>query len=113
MRASLASMRASLASREERDNMINILIYAISWFANLLVTLLLVRALLSWFANNPYSMLGKIYMVLVRLTEPIVMPCRRLLSRFNTGMFDFSVLLAMLLIELVANLLIRLIIFVI
>lgn len=90
-------------------NMVVILIYAIRWFANLLVTLLLVRAILSWFANNPYGLLGKIYMVLVRLTEPLVLPCRKLLSRFNTGMLDFSVLLSMLLIELVANLLIRLI----
>ncbi len=90
--------------------MLYIIIYAIRWFANLLVTLLLVRAILSWFAGNPYGILGKLYMFLVRLTEPLVMPCRKLLSRLNTGMFDFSVLLSMLLIELVANLLIRLIV---
>jgi len=89
-----------------------ILIYAIHWFANILVTLLLIRAILSWFASDPYSFLGKLYMVMARFTEPLVMPCRKLLSRFNTGMFDFSVLLSMLLIELVANVLTRLILFI-
>ena len=84
-----------------------ILIRAINWFAQLLILALVIRALLSWFARDPYSTLGKVYMVLVRLTEPVVNPCRRLLQRFNvnTGMFDFSVLLAFFLIEIVARLL--------
>lgn len=85
------------------------LIYGINWFANILVTLLLIRAILSWFAGNPYSSLGKLYIFMVRFTEPLVAPSRRLLSRFNTGMFDFSVLLSMLFIEIAAKLLIRLI----
>ncbi len=88
--------------------MIYIIVYAIRWFANILVTLLLIRAIFSWFAGNPYSFLGKLYMVMVKFTEPLVMPFRKLLSRFNTGMFDFSVLLSMLFIELIANLLTRL-----
>lgn len=86
-----------------------ILAYAINWFANILVTLLLVRAILSWFAQDQYSFFGRIYGVLVRFTEPLVMPCRKLLSRFNTGMLDFSVLLSMLIIETAANILIKLI----
>ena len=89
--------------------MVYILVYAIQWFANILVTLLLIRAILSWFAGNPYSFLGKFYMFMVKFTEPLVMPSRKLLSRFNTGMFDFSVLLSMLFIELAANILTRLI----
>ena len=89
-----------------------ILIRAINWFAQLLLLALVIRALLSWFARDPYSTLGKVYMVLVRLTEPVVNPCRRLLQRFNvnTGMFDFSVLLAFFLIEIVARLLTYLIV---
>jgi len=89
-----------------------ILIRAINWFAQLLILALVIRALLSWFARDPYSTLGKVYMVLVRLTEPVVNPCRRLLQRFNvnTGMFDFSVLLAFFLIEIVARLLTYLIV---
>ena len=82
---------------------------AIYWFAELLTTVLLVRCIFSWFPMNPDSFLGKIYALTIRLTEPIVAPCRQLLSRFNTGMFDFSVLLAFFLIQFVANALVRII----
>lgn len=88
-----------------------ILITAIGWFANFLTTVLLIRALMSWFVRDPYSTIGKIYMVIIRFTEPFVEPCRRLLDKlnFNTGMFDFSVLLAFFLIEIVATFCIRLV----
>ena len=52
-----------------------ILIRAINWFAQLLI-LVGDPGSLSWFARDPYSTLGKVYMVLVRLTEPVVNPCR-------------------------------------
>lgn len=82
-----------------------ILIRAVNWFAQLLIWLLIARAFLSWIANDPYSQLGKIYMTVLRLTEPIVEPCRRLIARFNinTGMFDFSVLIALFGIEIIAR----------
>lgn len=88
-----------------------ILIRAIYWFAQLLTLLLVLRAILSWFAQNPYSSLGRIYQVLLRLTEPIVSPCRNLLRRLNinTGMLDFSVLVAFFLIEIVSNVLMQLV----
>lgn len=76
---------------------------AINWFAQILIFILMARAILSWFAQNPYSQVRKWYDLTVRLTEPFVSPCRKLLSRFNTGMFDFSVLLAFFLIEIVAR----------
>lgn len=89
----------------------SILIRAIWGFANFLKTALLIRAIMSWFVRNPYSTMGKIYMMLIRFTEPLVEPCRRLLDKlnFNTGMFDFSVLLSFFLIEIVANLLISIV----
>ncbi|MBR5867015.1 MAG: YggT family protein [Spirochaetaceae bacterium] len=82
-----------------------ILMTAIYWFARFLTTALLVRAVMSWFVRDPYSTLGKIYMVVIRFTEPMVEPCRRLLAKLNlnTGMFDFSVLLAFFMIEIVAT----------
>ncbi len=82
-----------------------ILITAISWFARLLTTMLVIRAIMSWFVRDPYSGLGKAYMAVIRFTEPFVEPCRGLLDRLNlnTGMLDFSVLLAFFLIEIVAN----------
>lgn len=87
-----------------------ILIYAISMFTRILVTALLIRALMSWFVTDMYSPLGKIYGLLIRFTEPLVEPFRRLLSNFNTGMLDFSVLVAMLAIQFISNLIIRIII---
>ena len=48
-------------------------------------------------------------MALIRFTEPVVAPCRKALSRLNTGMFDFSVLLAMILVQAVARLLVNII----
>ncbi len=84
-----------------------ILAMAIYWFSEILTTIMLVRAVLSWLHLSPYSIPGKIYQFCIRITEPVVAPCRRLLSRFNTGMFDFSLVLAFLLVQLVANLIVR------
>ena len=90
--------------------MTQLLALAIYWFSELLTTILLVRCIFSWFRVNPYGFLGKINALSIQLTEPIVAPCRQLLSRFNTGMLDFSVLLAFFLIQAVANILIRIIV---
>jgi YggT family protein len=73
--------------------------------------LLFARAILSWFVNPyrpaSYGFLQQINALLIRVTEPIVAPCRRLLRNFNTGMFDFSIVVAMLAIMLIRNLVAR------
>jgi YggT family protein len=78
---------------------------------NLLMLLLIARGLLSFVVmsggNRGNPSLIRIYGILVQLTEPLVAPCRRLISRYNTGMFDFSLWIAMLLVMLVRNLLLR------
>lgn len=86
-----------------------ILCRAILLFSDVFVWALIIRAVLSWFARDQYSTVGKIYMVMIRFTEPVVAPCRKALSRLNTGMFDFSVLLAMILVQAVARLLVNII----
>jgi YggT family protein len=72
--------------------------------------LLFARAILSWFIN-PYRpapyILQQINALLIRITEPLVAPCRSLLRNFNTGMFDFSILVAMLAIVLIRNIIVR------
>lgn len=88
--------------------MVTTLINAVYIFSELLIWLILARCILSWFVRNPYSVIGKIYVVIIKLTEPIVAPCRSLLERFNTGMFDFSLLLAFVLVEVASQLIIRL-----
>ena len=89
-----------------------ILIRAIYWFSRFLTTMLVARAVLSWFVRDPYSGIGKIYMGIIHFTEPMVEPCRRLLARlnFNTGMLDFSVLLAFFMIEIVAQICINIVV---
>lgn len=86
-----------------------ILCRAILLFSDIFVWALIIRAILSWFARDQYSTAGKLYMVMIRFTEPIVAPCRKALSKLNTGMFDFSVLLAMILVQAVARLLVNII----
>ncbi len=88
-----------------------ILARAINLFAQVITLFLVLRAIFSWFAQNPYSTIGKIYRFLIDFTEPIVIPCRNLLARlnFNTGMLDFSVFLAFILVEFIARILIRLV----
>jgi YggT family protein len=86
-----------------------ILALAVSRFCDLLMLLLLGRAVLSWFVN-PYNYhsrgaLHKLNSLLTQLTEPVVAPCRKLLSNFNTGIFDFSILVAILAITLIRRLL--------
>ena len=86
-----------------------VLCRAIYLFAPVFTWMLVLRAVMSWFVRDQYSTAGKIYMAIIRFTEPLVIPCRKALSRINTGMFDFSVLLAMLVIQAAANILISII----
>ncbi len=86
------------------------LAYTIQRFGNLLELLLCARAILSWFGQDPYSTVGRIYQFLVRFTEPLVAPCRKLLSRFNTGPVDFSVLLCLIFIEIITGVLVRILV---
>lgn len=61
---------------------------------NLLQWLLVFRALVSWFPQVQQSRIGEL---LYAVTEPMVAPCRNLLSRFSslrTLPVDFSPLLA-------------------
>lgn len=88
--------------------MITTLINAVYIFSELLIWVILARCILSFFVRDPYTTIGKIYVITIKLTEPLVAPCRSLLSRFNTGMFDFSLLLAFVLVEVISQLIIKL-----
>lgn len=60
------------------------------------------RAILSWFAPGPANTLT---VVLFRITEPLLKPLRRIIPRF--GMLDFTPLVAIMLLQLIAYLLTR------
>jgi YggT family protein len=75
-----------------------LLINAINLFFQVLTYLILARAIMSWFFR-PGDRLYPIYSAIFRITEPILMPCRRLIGRFGSGMgVDFSPIVAIFLI---------------
>ena len=63
---------------------------------NLFLALLCIRALASWLVGMNNSVINRISKISIRLTEFLVAPCRKLISKYNNGMFDWSVLLAFL-----------------
>lgn len=76
------------------------LLQTINILADLLITLIFVRVVLSWIVRDPSH---RLMQVIAQLTEPILGPIRRSIPRL--GMFDLSPLLAFFLIEFVRNLL--------
>ena len=58
-----------------------------------------IRAVLSWFSPRPNALT----ILLDRITEPILAPLRRIVPQ--AGMFDFTPLVAIILLQLIAYLL--------
>ena len=85
-----------------------VLMNAINTFFQILVYLILGRAILSWFVRNPYGTLYKIYMAIIQITDPILAPCRKLLSRFGMGgTIDFSPILAIIALTVINGIIIN------
>ena len=86
----------------------------VSIVCNILIFVLLARSVLSWvvfsgYRYNPW--LGRIYQILNAITEPIVGPVRRFISRFvNTGPFDFAPLATFFIIIVISRILTSLLI---
>jgi len=59
------------------------------------------RVILSWFPSSPGTLFGRVNSGLVRVTEPMLGPIRRVLPR--TGMFDLSPIIGALGIEIVVR----------
>lgn len=86
-----------------------VIINAVNLFFEVLIYLILGRAILSWFVRNPYDTLGKIYSMIIQVTEPVLAPCRRLLGRFGlTGTIDFSPILALIALSVIRRIAISL-----
>jgi len=79
-----------------------ILIQLINYLQNLLVIIVIISAILSYFMD-PYHPLRRF---LDRIVEPMLSPIRRVIPL--VGMLDFSPLILIVLIQLVGNILIRL-----
>jgi len=79
-----------------------ILIQLINYLQNLLVIIVIISVILSYFMD-PYHPLRRF---LDRIVEPMLSPIRRVIPL--VGMLDFSPLILIVLIQLVGNILIRL-----
>lgn len=71
---------------------------------NLLSLAIVVRAIISWFNINPYHPL---VVFLDRVTEPILAPIRRIIPPI--GMMDISPLVALILLQVIRQVLLALI----
>ena len=85
-----------------------ILAHIINVVGNILCLLMLARAVLSWVVRygRYNSTLNRIFEVVMSLTEPMIAPVRRLLSRFvNTGPLDLAPLVTFFIIVIVSRIL--------
>jgi len=80
------------------------LVTLVSDVIQLLTLLIVVRALLTWIPSVDYG--HPLIRLIIRVTDPILEPVRRLLPPL--GGFDLSPIVAILLLQLVGELLVRL-----
>jgi YggT family protein len=74
---------------------------AVDWAIQVLILLVIVRVLLSWVPSVDYR--HPLISLIVRLTDPILLPVRRILPPI--GGFDLSPIIAILLLNLIQRLL--------
>lgn len=82
--------------------MFNFIIGAFIQLLNVIELLIFIRVVLSWFRVQDSSLIRILY----QLTEPILAPLRTLQERVMAGrgsIFDFSPVIALILIEVVKN----------
>lgn len=83
------------------------MVQALYYLVRLINILILVRVVFSWINPNPYSTLVQF---IYGVTEPILEPVRNLIYRLGyNGMIDFSPMLAIVLVNMIYSLLVRLV----
>lgn len=87
-----------------------VLIRAVTWFCSILQMMLVVTAVLSWFAGTSQFMRG-LYQMGTQLTSPLVDPIRKLIYKNGHGQMglDWAPMIAFLLIRVFQVLVIRII----
>ncbi|NLM04206.1 MAG: YggT family protein [Clostridiales bacterium] len=84
------------------------IIGALNYLDRIINILILARVVLSWTNPNPYS---SIVRFIYGVTEPILAPIRNLIYRLGyNGMIDFSPILAIFLINILFDIIIRMVI---
>ncbi|MFN7942113.1 MAG: YggT family protein [Thermoanaerobaculia bacterium] len=77
-------------------SLLNLLLGALDLYSWVII----IRALISWVSPDPYN---PIVQILVKLTEPVLRPLRKLVPPRKLGGIDLSPLLALLVIQFVKN----------
>jgi YggT family protein len=79
--------------------------YVVGLVFQIYVIILIARALLSWFPLHSGSPLLPVIRVLDRLTEPVLMPIRRILPPVRAGgmAIDLSIIVAIFAVEIIAR----------
>ncbi len=85
-------------------NFLSALAQILDMILNLLIIIILIRALISWVNPDPYNPLVQI---LYRSTEPLLRPLRRLVPPRRLGGLDLSPMVATLLLIFIKILLIQ------
>ncbi len=90
--------------------MATILSFAISAFCDIIVLLICAEAVMSWFVQGFSPNMRKVYMLIRQLTDPFLMPIRKILQpiAYRTRI-DFSPIAAVLLLQFIARVLVVLI----
>ncbi len=87
----------------------NFLAYAISVFGDIIIMLICVRAIMSWFQGAFSYGIRRFYDALGVLTEPFIQPFRRLIARFTYSIgIDFSPLIAIVVVRAICYVIARL-----
>ena len=83
----------------------------INLFSDIIVILICIGAVMSWFTSSFGPGLWKVYGLIRSVTEPVISPFRKLLWRFSsqTGI-DFSPVIAILAIQLIVRILTRILV---
>jgi len=70
----------------------------ISFLCQVLTLVIIARVILSWFSPRPTNRLA---IILYQVTEPLLAPLHRIIPR--VGMFDFTPVVAIILLQLIAS----------
>ncbi len=78
----------------------------ITGFGNIIIMLICLQAIMSWFVNVFPNGVARFYNVLCAIVDPFIRPFRKLTMRFAYSVgIDFSPLIAIIVIEIVCRLL--------
>lgn len=87
-----------------------LLIRIISIIGRVITFAFIVRAIISWVPLNNTEGVRKFKDILYKITEPLLAPIRKLLNKHYAGAFDFSPIIAIVLVNLIVRILIKILV---